>query len=224
MRPSSPRSSRISSTTARYSVSSSRIASPVGSLVRALVDLDEEAAARVGLGGAGDGAVEAVQRPRRCRRPAAAPCRSPRRRCRPSRTRPRAWARAARALRHRRRSVRVTFMLGKTTMSSRGTSKSLLTVGSRSSEPSVIFGHTSTNYKKCTGIPDASRRLRAEAECLRNAYKPPRRPRVSVSGARISRISPPGAGHRLRSRTPRARPRTWWAPAAGVHSCRSSRG
>ena len=62
MRPSSPRSSRISSTTARYSVSSSRTASLGRRLVRPLVGLDEEAAAGVGLGGAGDRAVQAVQR------------------------------------------------------------------------------------------------------------------------------------------------------------------
>ena len=49
MRPSSPRSSRISSTTARYSRSSSRVLDGRRGLVGALLDLDAQAAVRVGL-------------------------------------------------------------------------------------------------------------------------------------------------------------------------------
>ena len=59
MRPSSPRSSRISSTTARYSRSSSRVCDARRLLVGPLVDLDAQAALRVGVGGAGDPAVQA---------------------------------------------------------------------------------------------------------------------------------------------------------------------
>ena len=61
MRPSSPRSSRISSTTARYSRSSSRVLTRGRLLVGPLVDLDAQAALRVGVGGAGDAAVQAGQ-------------------------------------------------------------------------------------------------------------------------------------------------------------------
>ena len=52
MRPSSPRSSRISSTVARYSRSSSRVRLSVGHLVGALVDLDAQLAVGAGLSGA----------------------------------------------------------------------------------------------------------------------------------------------------------------------------
>ena len=61
MRPSSPRSSRISSTTARYSRSSSRIPSSVGLLVGALLDLDEQPSLGVGRCGARDAAMQAVE-------------------------------------------------------------------------------------------------------------------------------------------------------------------
>ena len=64
MRPSSPRSSRISSTTARYSRSSSRIRPSARLLVGALLDVDEEPALAVAAGRARDAAVEAVQRDR----------------------------------------------------------------------------------------------------------------------------------------------------------------
>ena len=64
MRPSSPRSSRISSTTARYSRSSSRVRPSTGIVVGALLDVDAQVAERVGLGGAGDAAVQPAQRGR----------------------------------------------------------------------------------------------------------------------------------------------------------------
>ena len=69
----------------------------VGLVVGALLDLDAQAALRVGLGGAGDAAVQAVRARRRGRRPAAGRGRSPRRPCRRSRSRPRGAGRAARA-------------------------------------------------------------------------------------------------------------------------------
>ena len=59
MRPSSPRSSRISSTTARYSRSSSRVLTPGGSSSGCSSHLDPEPALRIGVGGAGDSAVQA---------------------------------------------------------------------------------------------------------------------------------------------------------------------
>ena len=64
MRPSSPRSSRISSTTARYSRFELADAAVGGLLVRPLLDVDEEAALCVAGRGAGDAAVQAVQRDR----------------------------------------------------------------------------------------------------------------------------------------------------------------
>ena len=83
-------------------------------------------------------------------------------------------------------------------------------------------GHTSTNYKNCTGIPEGGAWRRGP-----NPYGTRTNPRsgrrVSVSGARLSRISPPGTGHRLRSRTPRARPRHGGRPHAGA-LCRSFAG
>ena len=64
MRPSSPRSSRISSTVARYSRSSSRVRGIGVVAVRSLLDLDAQHSLRVGLGGADDAAVQAAQRDR----------------------------------------------------------------------------------------------------------------------------------------------------------------
>ena len=62
IRPSSPRSSRISSTTARYSRSSSRVRLGGGAHVRALVDLHAQDAVRVGVRRAGHAAVERHER------------------------------------------------------------------------------------------------------------------------------------------------------------------
>ena len=59
MRSSAPRSSRISSTTARYSRSSVRVRPSTGDLVGVLVGLDAQAAAGIGVGGAGDAAGDA---------------------------------------------------------------------------------------------------------------------------------------------------------------------
>ena len=64
MRPSSPRSSRISSTTARYSRLEMTGALVGRHVVLALLDLDEQPALRVGLGRAGDAAVQALDRDR----------------------------------------------------------------------------------------------------------------------------------------------------------------
>ena len=61
MRPSSPRSSRISSTVARYSVSSSRVWTRGGSSSGRSVDLDPEVPLRVGVGRAELGAVQALE-------------------------------------------------------------------------------------------------------------------------------------------------------------------
>ena len=61
IRPSSPRSSRSSSTTARYSRSSVASASVDGDAVGVLFDLDAQLAGGVGLCGAGDAAVQAAQ-------------------------------------------------------------------------------------------------------------------------------------------------------------------
>ena len=57
-RSSAPRSSRISSTTARYSTSSSRVFAGGRRLVRVLLDLDAQHAARVRLGSTEDAPVE----------------------------------------------------------------------------------------------------------------------------------------------------------------------
>ena len=59
MRPSSPRSSRISSTVARYSRLELAGLDARRLLVGPLVDLDPQAALRVGLGRAGSAAVQA---------------------------------------------------------------------------------------------------------------------------------------------------------------------
>ena len=61
MRPSSPRSSRISSTVARYSRSSVAGAAVDGDVVGVLGDLDAEAAGGIGVGGAGDAARDALE-------------------------------------------------------------------------------------------------------------------------------------------------------------------
>ena len=61
MRPSSPRSSRISSTTARYSRSSSRMRPSTVSSSGALLDIDEQAALAVGGCRARNGAVQALE-------------------------------------------------------------------------------------------------------------------------------------------------------------------
>ena len=73
-------------------------------VVRALLDLDDQPAAQVGVRRAGDAAVEARRARRRARRRAGARVQRPRRPCRPRRTRRRGAARAARARRRRRRS------------------------------------------------------------------------------------------------------------------------
>ena len=57
---SAPRSSRISSTTARYSRSSARICSPLGSLVLVRLDLDAQVAAGAGAGGPDRRPVQAL--------------------------------------------------------------------------------------------------------------------------------------------------------------------
>ena len=59
-RPSSPRSSRISSTTARYSRSRLRVRPSTG-VGRALIDLDEQPSVGHRLSGAGDAAVEPLK-------------------------------------------------------------------------------------------------------------------------------------------------------------------
>jgi len=64
MRPSSPRSSRISSTVARYSRSSSRVRPVDGLLVGTLLDLDAQLAAGAGLRLADQGTVLAGERDR----------------------------------------------------------------------------------------------------------------------------------------------------------------
>ena len=127
MRPSSPRSSRISSTTARYSRSSSRGLAVDGLVVGALLDLDAQAAVGAGVGGAGDAAVQAVERRRRGRRRAGGRCSAT------SATVPTFGelalvdaGRAARAPRRRRRRAASTSMVGKTTVSSSGMSSSVL--------------------------------------------------------------------------------------------------
>ena len=126
MRSSALRSSRISSTTARYSVSSSR-ADRWRRLVGALVDVDAEPAVGSGLRRAEQARRRpATLRPRRRR--AAGRSRPPRRPCRPSRSRPRAAARAARAP-SPTSTGSVTVMCGKTTVSSRGMSRYFSTVG-----------------------------------------------------------------------------------------------
>ena len=61
MRPSSPRSSRISSTVARYSRSSSRVRPSTATSSGLLGDLDAQAAAGVGVRGAGDAARDALE-------------------------------------------------------------------------------------------------------------------------------------------------------------------
>ena len=72
MRSSAPRSSRISSTTARYSRSSSRVRPSTRHVVGALLDLDAQLAVGVGLGGAGDAAGDALERGAAARRRAGA--------------------------------------------------------------------------------------------------------------------------------------------------------
>ena len=198
MRPSSPRSSRISSTTARYSVSSVADGLACGRLVRALVGLDEEAAARVGLGRAGDRAVEAVQRHGgvAARQPHACP--SPRRRCRPWRTRRRAWGRAAHAPRRRRRSSGSRSCSGRRRCRREGRARACSQWVHAPRQACGGIGHTGTNYKNCTGIPAArgsaaSRRR----EFLRNAYKPRPEPQSLSYRSPVPDSSPPGTGHRL---------------------------
>ncbi len=187
MRPSSPRSSRISSTTARYSVSSSRILSPVGvSSGRSSTSTKSRPSGRVS-------AAPAIPRCSPLRATAWAP---PGRRTRSvtSATTPTlAYSPSRLGTRSTRSSsptstVRVTFILGKTTMSSRGTSSSLLTTGSRSSLQ-IGSALQASNFKKCTAIPaDADSR----PQLLRNAHKPPAARRVSRGGAAF-RPSPPGS-------------------------------
>ena len=133
MRPSSPRSSRISSTTARYSVSSSRIRSSVAIAVAPLLDLDEEPPRRVGLGRAGDSAVQPLERDRGRRRRAAGRGRSRARPCRRRRTRPRAWGRAARAPRRRRRPSASRSCSGRRRCRRAGRARACSRRGSRSS-------------------------------------------------------------------------------------------
>ena len=61
IRPSSPRSSRISSTTARYSRSRLRVLPSTGTGIGSLLDLDEQPAVGHGLSRAGDATMEALE-------------------------------------------------------------------------------------------------------------------------------------------------------------------
>ena len=149
MRPSSPRSSRISSTTARYSRSSSRIAPAVGISSVALLDLDAQPAARVGLGRAAHAAMQAGAAPT-ARAAAGQPHLV-------GHLGDRADLRVlALVLGHEHdavlvptSTVRVTFMFGKTTMSSSGTSSSFGTISSSGSK-----------YKKYSDYAEKERRER----------------------------------------------------------------
>ena len=133
MRPSSPRNSRISSTTARYSVSSARIESPAGSSSR------RSSASTKRRPRASVSAAPATARWRPLSATAVPPPGSLTVSVTSATVPTLAYSPSCFGTRSTRSSsptsmVRVTFMLGKTTMSSRGTSKSLLTVRSRSSE------------------------------------------------------------------------------------------
>ena len=124
MRSSAPRSSRISSTTARYSRSSSRVCTGGGvSSGRSSTSTRSRPPASVSAAPS-DAAMQAGQRDGAAAAGQADALDRPRRRCRRSRTRPRAAARAARAPRRPTSTVRVTVMFGKTTVSSSGISRS----------------------------------------------------------------------------------------------------
>ena len=175
-------------------------------LVGALVGLDEEAAAGVGLGRAGNGAVEAVQR----HGDAAAGQAD-----RVGHLGDGADLRVlALVLGHEQHALFVTDVdrqghvhVGEDDDVVEGDEQELAhgrftLLGSCSD-----IGHTRTNYKNCTGIPAASRSAPSSRDGA-NPYGTRTNPGAAresqLSGARLSRISPPGTGHRLRSRTPRA--------------------
>ena len=107
---------------ARYSRSSSRVLTRRRLLVGPLLDLDAQAPLRVGLRGAGEAAVQARQADGAPAARQTHASRRPRRRCRPSRTRLRAAARGSTRSSSPTSTEMVTFMFGKTTMSSSGTS------------------------------------------------------------------------------------------------------
>ena len=205
MRPSSPRSSRISSTTARYSVSSSRTASPAGtSSGRSSASTNSRPCASVS-------AAPAIARWRPFSATAVSPPGSRTVSVTSATVPTLAYSPSCLGTSSTRSSsptstVRVTFMLGKTTMSSRGTSKSLLTVGSRSSADAVVIGHTITNYKNCSGIPQGRPSARQPCDSYGTRTNLGRRRRVSVRGVRFP-PSPPGTGHRSCGRALRGRDR-----------------
>ena len=209
MRPSSPRSSRISSTTARYSVSSVADVLAGRRLVRALVGLDEETAPGVGLGCARDRAVEAVQR----------------------------HGGVAAGQPHPVGHLGDGADLGVLAVVLGDEQHALLVadvdrqghvhVGE---DDDVVerdeqelahsgftllggtqwsIGHTGTNYKKCTGIPAPRQRRRRRSPQMLTERVQTRRPRrrVSVIGARFPEYRLPGPDTVLRPRTPRAWPR-----------------
>ena len=152
-------------------------------LVRALLDLDEEPALRVDLGRAGDTTMEAASARPRDRRREAGRDRSPRRPCRRSRTRPRAWGRAGHGSSSPTSTVSVTFMFGKTTMSSSGTSKSLLT-GYLTLLGSNGFGIEVQKLVPTTGKSYAVFRLSASAAKRAVSGDPATRPASTSEDAR----------------------------------------
>ena len=124
MRSSASRSSRISSTTARYSRSSSRVLTGGGLLVRPLVGLHAQPPSGVGARGADHGAVQSVQGDGAAAAAAGARALRRRRRGRRSRTRPRGFGTRSTWSSSPTSTVRVTLMPGNTTVSSSGTSSS----------------------------------------------------------------------------------------------------
>ena len=176
MRPSSPRSSRISSTTARYSRSSSRVRAVGRLVVGALLDLDAQAC-RCGsvLGGAGDAAVQAARARRRGRRRAGGRGRST------SATVPtRRVLVLVRGTSSTRSSsptstVSVTFMLGKTTMSSRGTRSRL-----------IEFSLTDSRFRRMSNAVVGSETVPTRARAASSAFVSPstRRNRCERSAPR----------------------------------------
>ena len=174
-------------------------------LVGALVGLDEEAAAGVGLGRAGNCPVEAVQRHRSAATRQAdgvgdlghgADLRV-----------------LAVVLGHEQHALFVTDVdrqrhvhIGEDDDVVEGDEQKLAHCWFTLLGSCTDSGHTRTNYKNCTCIPTRGRARirRGRRQPLRNAYKPLAAPQSLNFWSPVSRISPPGTGHRLRSRTPRA--------------------
>ena len=209
MRPSSPRSSRISSTTARYSVSSSRgLDAAAAPRPGRSVDLDAAGGPAGSVcGGAGDrrgGGRSSVD--------GAAAAGQPDARRSTSATVPTlAYSPSCSGTSSTRSSsptstASVTFMLGKTTMSSSGTSNSLLTVGSRSSEVLVFTLILVVTTESVLTFPAPLRAAESRRGMLTERVQ-------TVGGPAESQLTEPGFPHcRLpgpdtlsRLRTPRVR-------------------